>query len=321
MSQYILRRLLLLPVLLFGITILDFVFISVAPGDPVSAMLDPEIMMQMSPEQIAARRQALGLDQPILVRYVAWLREVSLGNLGYSIIRGRSVAELMVEAWQNTALLIAISMVVSVVTGVILGILSALRPYSKMDYVLTLLSFVGAALPGFILAMGLIYVGALKLGWFPTSGLSAPTPAVNPLLDRIHHMILPVLALSFGGWASYLRYTRSSMLEVLSMDFITTARAKGLAERIVLLRHAFKNAMLPLITILGLSLPGLFGGAFIVEVMFNIPGMGSLLVDSTAKRDYPMMMGGLLLSAVLVLFANLLADIAYAFVDPRIRYE
>lgn len=321
MSQYIWRRLLLMPLLLLGITLLDFIFISIAPGDPVSAMLDPEIMMQMSPAQIEARKRALGLDQPIPVRYVLWLKEVALGNLGYSIIRRRSVAELMVDAWQKTALLIAISMVVSVITGVFLGILSALRPYSKVDYALTLLSFVGAAMPGFIFAMGLIYVGALKLGWFPTSGLTSSIPTANATLDRLHHMVLPVLALSFGGWASYLRYTRSSMLEVLSMDFITTARAKGLIERVILLRHAFKNAMLPLITVLGLSLPGLFGGAFIIEVIFNIPGMGSLLVDSTTKRDYPMMMGGLLLSAVLVLVANLLADIAYAFADPRIRYE
>lgn len=321
MRRYILRRLLLMPVLLFGITIFDFAFINAAPGDPVSAMLDPDIMLQLSPEYIEARKRALGLDKPIPVRYVLWLKEVANGNLGYSIIRRRPVAELMFSAWQKTALLVVFSLLFSTVGGSILGVVSALKPYSTTDYLLTIFAFMWVAMPSFFFALILIYVGAVRLDWFPVSGLQSTTPATYPLLDRLHHLLLPMFAVSIGTLGGKLRYIRSSMLEVLSLDYIVVARAKGLRERAVIVRHAFRNAMMPLVTIVGLSIPSLIGGSFIVEVIFNIPGIGSLMVDSTAKRDYPMMMGGLLLSAVMILFANLLTDIAYAVVDPRIRYD
>jgi peptide/nickel transport system permease protein len=284
-------------------------------------MLDPEIIMRLSPAAIEARKEALGLNDPFHVRYALWLKELASGNLGYSIIRRRPVAELMVEAWRKTILLVVLSMVVSTTVGIALGVLSALRVYSGIDYGLTILSFLGASVPNFFFAMILMYTGAVKLGWFPTSGLQSPVIEGNALLDRAHHLVLPVLAMCIGGWAGMQRFTRSSMLEVLNQDYITMARAKGLSERTVNLRHALKNAMLPLVTILGLSLPRLIGGAFIIETLFNFPGMGSLMVDSTLRRDYPMMMGGLLLAAVMVLVANLVADIAYAVVDPRIRYD
>jgi peptide/nickel transport system permease protein len=317
MGQYILRRLILIPILLLGITAIDFTFINLAPGDPITAMLDPSEMRQMTDEDIARRRAALGLDQPIAVRYLLWLKEVLTGNLGHSYIKAQPVARLMIDGIKNTITLMLLSLAFTTIVGVLLGIISALRPYSWLDYTLTALSFSGVAMPSFFFALILIFVGALWLGWFPTSGLI--TPGAPPSLgDRLMHMVLPLIALSIGGTASLLRYTRSSMLEVLQEEYITTARAKGLAGATINLRHAFKNAALPIITILGLQIPGLFGGAVIIETIFSIPGIGSTMVEATGNSDYPVMMGGILLSGITVFVSNLLADIAYAFADPRI---
>lgn len=319
MGQYILRRLILIPILLIGITALDFTFINLAPGDPITSMIDPQEMRLLTKDDIERRRKELGLDQPIPVRYVIWLKEVVGGNLGHSYVKAQPVSRLMVTGIRNTILLMTLSLIFTTIVGVVLGIISALRPYTWIDYTLTALSFSGVAMPSFFFALILIFIGALKLGWFPTSGLI--TPGVPPTItDQLRHMVLPLIALSIGGTASLLRYTRSSMLEVLQEEYIMTARAKGLASFVVNLRHAFKNAALPLITILGLHIPGLFGGAVIIETIFSIPGIGSTMVEAMNNRDYPVMMGGILLSGVTVLFSNLLADISYAFADPRIRY-
>jgi len=317
MGQYILRRLLLIPILLLGITALDFTFINMAPGDPITAMLDPTEMRQMTKDDIERRRHALGLDQPIPVRYLLWLKEVATGNLGHSYVKAQPVARLMIDGIKNTILLMTLSLIATTIVGVTLGIVSALRPYSWVDYTLTALSFSGVAMPSFFFALILIFVGALRLGWFPTSGLL--TPGAPPSFsDQLLHMVLPLIALSIGGTASLLRYTRSSMLEVLQEEYITTARAKGLASRVVNVRHAFKNAALPIITILGLQIPALFGGAVIIETIFSIPGIGSTMVEAMGNSDYPVMMGGILLSGITVLLSNLVADVAYAFADPRI---
>jgi peptide/nickel transport system permease protein len=319
MTQYLIRRLLLIPLLLIGITLLDFIFINIAPGDPVSAMLDPNELTRMSPEEVEARREALGLNRPILVRYVLWLGELVQGNLGYSIIKAQPVGQMLGVGIQNTIALMALSLFFSTIVGVVLGVIAAVRPYSIFDYVTTALSFIGVAMPSFFFALILILVGALQLGMFPTSGLV--TPGAPPSIwDRLHHMALPSIALSVGGSASILRYTRSSMIEVLSEEYTMTARAKGLHQRTVIIRHALKNALLPVITILGLQIPGLFGGAVIIETIFNIPGMGSIMVAAMNTRDYPLLMGGVLLSGLLVLVSNLIADLAYSFADPRIQY-
>ncbi len=319
MRQYLLRRLLLVPVLLLGITALDFVFINLAPGDPVTAMIDPNEMINISREDVEARREALGLNKPLVVRYGIWLRELARGNLGYSIVKAQPVATLMIDGLKNTILLLTLSLLGSTLIGIIFGIISALWPYSPLDYVLTTLSFAGIAMPSFFFALILIVVGAVQLGWFPTSGLV--TPGAPPsFLDKLWHMALPLLALSIGGAAGMLRYTRASMLEVLHEDYVVTARAKGLSEKIINVRHALRNAILPLITLMGLSIPGLFGGSVIIETMFSIPGIGLVLISATQFRDYPVMMGGILMSGILVLLSNLIADIAYAVADPRIRY-
>jgi peptide/nickel transport system permease protein len=235
------------------------------------------------------------------------------------MIQSQPVAELMAVGLRNTFTLMLLSLTISTIVGIILGILSALRPYSWLDYILTGVAFTGVAMPSFFLALMLILIGAVELGWFPTSGIF--TPGTQPsILDRLHHMVLPLIALSYGGMASTLRYTRSSMLEVLNQDYIVSARAKGLPERAIIGRHAFKNALLPIITIMGLSLPELFGGSVIVETLFNIPGIGLLMVNALNARDYPVIMGGILLSGILVLVSNLLADVSYALADPRVRY-
>lgn len=317
MTYYILRRLLLIPIMLLGITAIDFTFINMAPGDPITAMLDPNEMRQMSAEDVARRRAALGLDKPIPVRYGLWLKEVMTGNLGHSYIKALPVARLVIDGLKNTILLMTISIIISTVVGILLGITSALRPYSWFDYMLSALSFSGVAMPSFFLALILMFGGALKLGWFPTSGLMTPGVPFS-LMDRLMHMVLPLITISVAGTAGVLRYSRSSMLEVLQEGYITTARAKGLTSAVVSLRHAAKNAALPVITILGLQIPGLFGGAVIVETIFNIPGIGGTMVEATNNSDYPVMMGGILISAITVLVCNLLADVAYAFADPRI---
>ncbi|MBI3942729.1 MAG: ABC transporter permease [Chloroflexi bacterium] len=320
MSEYLLRRFLLIFPLLIGITFLDFVFINLAPGDPINAMIDPMEMTFMSKEEIQARRAELGLDKPLLVRYASWVKELARGNLGYSIMFKNSVAKLIRDTVGNTITLMAWALVTSIIVGIVLGIISALRPYTKLDYALTAFAFTGVAMPGFFFGLALIYLISLRAGLLPTSGLVTPG-APSSVLDSAQHLFLPVAALAYEGIASIMRYTRGSMLEVLHQEYITTARAKGLREPHVILRHGLVNAMLPVITIIGLRLPALFGGSVIIESIFSLPGMGKLMVDATNFRDYPLIMGGLLISALLVLLSNLLADISYAVADPRIRYQ
>ena len=319
MTHYLLRRLFWMIPLLFGITVINYAVYALAPGDPVAAMLTPEEFRSMTKEQLDARREALGLHQPIPVRYALWLREALRGNLGNSILFGLPVAQLIGQGLRNTVGLIGSALLLSTAGGIVLGLLSALRPYSRLDYALTAFAFSGTAMPGFFLGLLLIYVVALKLRLLPTGGISSP--GVNTLSDYLRHMILPVLALSYETLASLMRYTRSSMLEVLHQEYVTTARAKGLKERVVLLRHAFRNALLPIITILGLRIPALVGGSVLIETVFNYPGIGLTLVKATKGLDYPLLMGGVLVTAVVVLLSNLIADLAYGAADPRIRYE
>jgi peptide/nickel transport system permease protein len=318
--HYLARRVVLIVPLLLGITFLNFVLINLAPGDPITAMLDPMEVSSLSEAEIEAKREALGLDDPLPVRYALWLKELATGNLGHSIKFKRPVAEMIAERVGNTIRLTIVSLLIAVLVGVALGVLSAVRPYSLLDYGATAFAFVGVAMPGFFFALLLIYVFSLRIGILPTSGMT--TPGADPsLLDRAKHMVLPVVALAYGDIGSLLRYTRGSMLETLHQDYVTTGRAKGLPEYRVILRHAFGNALIPLITVIGLHLPALVGGAFIIEAIFNWPGMGTLMLSAVTARDYTLLMGGLLVIGLLVLVSNLLADVAYAVADPRIRYR
>ena len=318
MIIYILRRLLIsLPVLL-GITLLTFTAYNLAPGDPIDAMIDPSVAMD--PANLEALRVSLGLDQPIMVRYGIWLREAIQGNLGYSYRTGEAVTQRIADRLPNTLQLTLTALLIAIGLGIPLGILSALRQYSRLDYCLTFFAFSGISIPSFFLALGAIYLLSLKLKLFPSHGMGDPD--TNFLVaERLYYLLLPALVLGLDRVASFLRYTRSSMLEVLSQDYMTTAKAKGLASQVRIWRHGFRNALISIITIIGLSLPSLFGGSVIVETIFAWPGMGQMAITAVTQRDYPVLMGVALVTSVVVLLSNLLADVAYAAADPRIRYN
>jgi len=318
MTNYILRRLLInIPVLL-GITVLVFLFIALAPGDPVSAYMRPE--MGQNPVLRDALRKELGLDQPLPIRYGRWLGLALQGNLGYRAVGGQPVAEVVGRGLRASAVLMGTALAIGCLFGIPFGIISALRQYSRLDFGLTTLAFLGISTPSFLLGLGGLYIFGLKLGLFPIGGM-VTVGQPFAMLDFIKHLALPAIILSAAYVAVLMRYTRSSMLEVINATYVTTARAKGLEEKTVILIHAFRNALIPIITVLGLALPEMVGGAVITETVFSWPGMGSLLVEGVAGRDYPLIMGISLIVGTTVLFANLLTDIAYAFADPRIRYQ
>jgi peptide/nickel transport system permease protein len=320
MTRYVLRRLLLIVPLLFAVTIINYTIYNLAPGDPVSAMIDPTELSQMTPEELDSRREAMGLNKPLPVRYVIWLSQAVRGNLGYSIWFNTPVVDVMLRALGNSMPVMALALIISTIFGIALGIISVLKPYSRLDYVLTTFAFSGVAMPGFFFALLLIYFVSIRLGILPSGGVTTPG-APESFSDRFAHILLPGFALAYESMGSLLRYTRSSMLEVMRQEYITTARAKGLREWIVVGRHGFRNALLPVITIIGLRIPSLFGGAVLIETVFNYPGIGRTLVQATMIRDYPLLMGGVLLTATLVLLSNLVADLAYGWADPRIRYD
>jgi peptide/nickel transport system permease protein len=324
MQQYILRRLSLIPVLLLGITLMTFFIFNLAPGDPVTALIKPGQLDGFGQGQganLEMLRAKYGLDKPIYVRYLVWLREFMQGNLGYSYDTDRPVLETIAEAVPATLLLQATSIGLALIVGVILGVIAALKQYSRLDHVLTFVALFGISLPNFFIALIAMYVFAVKLSWLPIAGMWTPGEPTRFNLDLLHHMILPASAGGIIYVASYMRYARASTLDALSADYVVTARAKGLRERVVVVRHVLRNALLPIVTIMGLSLPGLLGGSFIIETIFSWNGLGLLGFRALMSRDYPLQMGMALMVATLILLANLITDIAYAFVDPRVRYE
>ena len=318
MIKYIIRRILISIPVLIGITLITFTAYNLAPGDPISAMIDPTL--PLSGEMIERLKEEYGLNKPLPIRYLIWLREAAKGNLGFSFASQRPVSQVIAERVPATIQLTLASLLLALGLGIPLGVYSALHQYSRLDYLLTLLAFFAVSVPAFFFALGAIWIFALRLDLFPTHGMNSPS-AQNLLLDRAYHLFLPATVLGVERIAGFLRYTRSSVLEVLGQDYMTTARAKGLPERLVFWRHGFRNALLTLITIVALSLPGLFGGAFIIEWIFAWPGMGQLAIASITARDYPTLMGTALIGSILVLLSNLLADILYAAADPRIRYS
>lgn len=317
MVKYIIRRLLISIPVLLGITMITFAAYNLAPGDPISAMIDPST--PMPPEVLEKMKEDLGLNKPVAVRYLIWLKEAARGNLGYAYNSSTPVLQKIGDRLPATLTLTISALLLALSLGVPLGVYSALRQYSALDYLLTFFAFFAVSIPAFFFALGIIYIFSVRLGLFPVQGIRDPD-AANQLLDFLRHLILPATALGLERIAGFLRYTRSAVLEVLGQDYMTTARAKGLPERVVLWRHGFRNALISLITILSLSIPGLFGGAFIIEWIFSWPGMGQLAISSVNMRDYPTLMGIALIGSTLVLLSNLLADILYALADPRIRY-
>jgi peptide/nickel transport system permease protein len=320
LRTYILRRLAISVPILFGLTLVTFIFTELLPGDFVDALVPPTAIVAYSPEQLQAMRENYGLNKPPYVRYFIWLRELMHGNLGHSLVSGASVRDEIFARLPATLQLTISSLLFGIIVGGALGIVAAVKQYSWLDQLLTLLGFLWISTPGFVFAIASIYLFSLKFPLFPTSGITDYGESAG-LLTRLHHMILPVSVLGLGSVASFMRYTRGSMLDVIRQDYITVARAKGLAEKVILLTHALRNALIPVITIIGLDIPYLIGGTVIIESIFAWPGMGTYSLGAINARDYPVIMGVNFMVALVVLLSNLITDFTYAFVDPRIRYE
>ncbi len=300
-----------------GITIISFAIVHLAPGDPMTVMTNPKLR----PSDIQRIKANLGLDQPLPVQYYKWLVSLVRLDFGNSFISGRPVSDVLKEKVPITLLLCSTGMFVALAIAVVLGILSATRQYSKTDYAISVFAFAGLSVPTFWFALMLILVFSVHLGWLPATGMYNLKAAKITLGDRISHMIMPVIAFAAPSIASWTRYMRSSMLEVIREDYIRTARSKGLKESVVIYKHALRNALIPMVTLLGLSLAFLIGGAFVIESIFGWPGMGRTGLDAIWQRDYPIVMAINTLTAVLVLVFNLLTDLTYGFIDPRIKYN
>jgi peptide/nickel transport system permease protein len=323
MSQYLIRRGLQAIPLLLATTVIIFLLVRLAPGGPLAAA---ERNPNVTPEQLAILRHKYGLDQPLYVQYVKWIGQLAQGNLGESIKMHRPVNKLIAERLPNTLLLVGISFLVTVVIAIPVGVYSAIRQYSIGDYIITTLTFIGQSIPIYWFGLVLILVFYVWLQnpftggpVFPGGGMYSIDQQHN-LLDRLWHMVLPVTMLSLAWIAWYSRFLRASMLEVIYSDYVRTARAKGLGERAVRYGHALKNAAIPLVTLIALDLPALFGGALFTEMVFSWPGMGRLFWDAARARDYPILLAVVLINSILIVFFNLVADFVYGFLDPRIRF-
>ena len=313
---YMARRIVFLVPLLVGLSLVMFVLIHAAPGDPVTAIMGERAAA--NPDYVEQTRQRLGLDKPLPVQYLIWVGRLARGDLGISYTNNnKPVLSLIGERFWSTIQLQSIGLFLGLALAIPVGILSATRQYSALDNGVTVGSFIGLALPNFWLALMLQIWLSVKLGWLPTISTGqgdAPFP------DRLKYFVMPVIVLVLPNVAYFARFMRSSMLEVIHQDYVRTARAKGLSGRVVLYGHALRNALIPMVTVVGLQLPRILGGAVIIEQIFAWPGLGSLAVNSISRRDYPVILATTLLGGFFVIIGNLLADVLYGIVDPRIKY-
>jgi len=322
MLSYIIRRLLGIVPLLLGIAVISFAVIHLAPGKPTTQqeLMSPRI----SYEARVRLEKSFDLDKPLHIRFINWLKRIVRLDLGTSL-DGRPVVDKILERIPVTLTINILSLGLILIISIPLGIKAASKPGSFFDKTTTVGVFIGFALPSFWVALLLMQLFSLKLGWLPISGIKSLDFEYfswsKKILDLAHHLILPVCVSSIGGLAGFSRYVRQNMLGALAQPYIITARAKGISQRAILYRHAFPNAILPLITILGLSIPGLLGGSVIFESIFALPGLGELFYKAVMMRDYDLIMASVVLGAILTMLGNLAADIAYAYVDPRIRYK
>ncbi len=313
MGGYIIRRLLVMLPVLFLVSVIIFMIIHLTPGDPALMMLGEEA----NPQALAALRQELGLDQPLPVQYAVWLGRVLRGDLGRSIRTNQPVTEAIGQRLPPTVELTIAALIVSLGIALPAGIVSATRRGSRADIASTVGSLLGVSMPNFFLAVLLIFIFAYKLRWFPPIGW---TPPWENLGENLRGLVLPAICLGAAAAAVVARLTRSSLLEVLGQDYVRTARAKGLGESKVIRQHALKNALIPVVTIVGLQVGALLGGAIIIESLFSLPGIGKLVVDSIFQRDFPMVQGVVLFLALVFLGTSLVVDLLYAYLDPRIHY-
>jgi peptide/nickel transport system permease protein len=320
MLPFLVNRLAQGAVILVLVSFVAFGITAAAPGNAMQTFIDPNI----PPAELRAAQERLGLDRPIHVQYLRWVREVAQGNLGYSFRTGRPVAAFVGSRLGPTFLLMGTAFALTLVLALWLGTATAARPYTVLDYGVTGAAFAGISVPSFFTAMALVYLFSLRLGWFPTSGFedyAAGHAGWRLFVDRLWHLVLPVTTLVLTGAAELVRHVRSAVLDEMRQDYVRTARSKGVGEGAVLRRHALRNSLLPVITLVGVSLPRLLAGSVIVETVFAWPGMGRLLVESVFARDYPVAMAINMLGAALVLLGSLLADVLYAVVDPRVRFS
>ncbi len=316
MRRYLARRLLLLAPVLAGVSIIIFMSLHLAPGDPVDIMLGS----QATQEDRARLRADLGLDQPLHLQYVYWISHVARGDLGRSLWMKRPVLGEVLVRFKATLILTGTALVLSTVAGIALGVLSASRPNSLVDRASAVASLFGASMPSFWLGIVLMVIFALWLGWLPASGMYAPYGG-GDLPDLLAHLALPAITLAAASVTIIARLTRATMLETLSQDYIRTARAKGVGTRGVVLRHALKNAMIPIVTVVGVQAGYLLGGAVLTETVFAWPGVGTLMVQGILARDFPLVQGCVLVVALSFVLVNLAVDLLYAWLDPRIHYE
>ena len=316
MGKYIVKRILIAIPVLIGITIIDYAIMCMA-GSPLEMLQGPRV----SEAAVEAKKIALGLDKPFYVQYFVWLGQLLHGNMGYSIKSYQPVSEMISSHLGPTLLLMGVSLLVSLLMAVPAGIYSAIHQYTKGDYAVVTFSFLGSSIPGFFLSLLLIYIFTVKLGWLPSSGMTTLGMGGGGFLDVLKHMIMPVIVLSTSMAGSNIRYIRSAVLEILQQDYLRTARAKGIGHFKVINKHALRNALVPIVTVIGMEIPVLFGGAVIIEQVFSWPGLGLMTMSAITSRDYPVIMGVCLLSAVVVLAANLITDILYALVDPTIQLD
>ena len=313
MGKYILKRILIAIPVLIGITLIDYAIMCLA-GSPLEMLKGPRI----SDAALQAKEIAAGLDKPLIVQYFVWLWQLLQGNLGYSMKSYEPVSAMIGSHIGPTLLLMGASLTLSLLIAVPAGIYSAVKQYSKGDYAVVTASFIGSSIPSFFLALILIYIFTVKLGILPSGGMNT-LGMDGSVADTIRHMVLPVTVLAVSLAGSNIRYIRSSFLEILQQDYLRTARAKGIGYKRVIWKHAMRNALLPIVTVIGMQIPMLFGGAVIIEQVFSWPGLGLMTMTAIMGRDYPVIMGVFLLSAVVVLVSNLITDILYALVDPTIQ--
>jgi len=316
MGIYALRRLLISVPLLLVITAIIFTMLQFTPGDPLDAYIPPDQVV--TAEQRAIIRRDLGLDQPKVVQYGHWLGRAAQGDLGYRIKNGEPVITEIGRRLPPTLLLMGAGMGVGVALGLLFGVIAAVKRYTVIDNLLTLFAFLGISTPAFLAGLLGLYIFSLKLKWFPAGGYQ--TPGDGGVLDILSHLILPAMILSVTYIAILMRYTRSSMLEVIHQDYVRTASAKGVSSARVVSKHVLRNALIPVVTVIGANVANLIGGAVFLETIFSWPGTGQLYLDAIDARDYPMIMGTTLVLAAVILLANLVTDLLYGLIDPRIRY-
>ena len=315
MTKYILKRILIAIPTLLGITIIDYAIMCFA-GSPLEMLQGARI----SQEAIAAKEAAMGLDKPFYIQYFIWLGQLLSGNMGYSVKSYEAVSAMIGSHLGPTLLLMGVSLIVSLIMSVPAGIYSAIHQYSKGDYAVVTASFFGSSIPGFFLSLLLVYLFTVNLGILPSGGMTTLGTA-GGAADVAAHMVMPVLVLSVSMAGTNIRYIRSAMLEILQQDYLRTARAKGIGRRMVIYKHALRNALLPVVTYIGPMVASIVTGSFVIETVFGIPGVGQLFTDSIVNRDYPLIMGITVFFAVLLVLAVLIVDLVYVLIDPRIKLD